>query len=42
MLWGISENRECWSFQTFVIVFCTPENVLVEISGALGMKVGNF
>ena len=24
--------------QTFAIVFCTPENLLVGISGALGMR----
>ena len=36
MLWGISENGECYSFQTFAIVFITPENVLVGITGALG------
>ena len=32
-------NGECYSFQTFVIVFSTPENLLVGISGALGMNI---
>ena len=35
-------NSECWSFQTFAIVFSTPENLLVEISGALGTKESQF
>ena len=30
------------SFQTFAIVFSTPENLLVGISGALGMKESYF
>ena len=30
------------SFQTFAIVFSTPEKLLVGISGALGMKGGHF
>ena len=42
MLWGISRNSECWSFQTFAIVFSTPKNLLVEVSGALGMKESHF
>ena len=29
-------------FQTFAIVFSTPENLLVGISGALGMKEIHF
>ena len=29
-------------FQTFAIVFSTPENLLVGISGALGMKGSHF
>ena len=29
-------NSECKSFQTFAIVFSTPENLVVGISGALG------
>ena len=33
---GYLRNSECYSFQTIVIVFCTPENLLVGISGALG------
>ena len=35
-------NSECWSFQTFAIVFSTPGNLLVEISGALGTKQSHF
>ena len=35
---GYLRNSECYSFQTFAIVFCTPENLLAEISGALGTK----
>ena len=35
---GYLKNGECKSFQTFANVFSTPENVLVGISGALGMK----
>ena len=36
---GYHRNIEYQSFQTFSIVFSTPENFLVGISGALGMKV---
>ena len=46
---GVSRNeskQKKWmlsqSFQTFAIVFSTPENFLVGISGALGMKVSKF
>ena len=39
---GYLRNSECYSFQTFLIVFSTSENLLVEISGALGMKVGHL
>ena len=42
MLWEYLRNGECWSFQTFAIVFSTPENLLVEISGALEMKESHF
>ena len=35
-------NSECYSFQTFNIVFSTPENLLVEISGAPGIKESHF
>ena len=28
---GYLRNSECWSFQTFAIVFSTPENLLVGI-----------
>ena len=39
---GYLRNGECQSFQTFVIVFNTPENLLVKIYGALGMKESHF
>ena len=39
---GYLRNGECQSFQTFTIVFSTPENLLVKISGALGMKESHF
>ena len=42
MLWGISEMVKCQSFQTFLIMFSTPENLLVGISGTLGMKESHF
>ena len=42
MLEGISETGECYSFQTFAIVFSTPENLLVGISGALAIKESHF
>ena len=35
-------NSECWSFQTFAIVFSTPENLLVRISGAVGTNESHF
>ena len=35
-------NSECKSFQTFAFVFSSPENFLVEISGALGTKESHF
>ena len=35
-------NSECYSFQTFNIVFSTPENILVEISGPPGIKESHF
>ena len=38
MQWSISEMVNDKSFQTFANVFSTPENLLVGISGALGMK----
>ena len=38
----ISETMRTRSFQTCVIVFSTPENLLVGISGALGMKKSHF
>ena len=40
---GVSQKQ--WmleSFQTFAIVFSTPENLLVEVSGALGTKESHF
>ena len=40
---GVSQkNSECYSFQTFAIVFSTPEKLLVRISGALVMKESHF
>ena len=39
---GYLRNSECESFQTFAIVFGTPENILVGISGALGTKENHF
>ena len=36
---GYLRNDECQSLQTFAIVFSTPENLLVEISGALGTQL---
>ena len=42
MQWEYIRNGECWSFQTFSIVFSTPENLLVGISGVLGIKESHF
>ena len=42
MLWGISETVSARAIQTIVIVFCIPKNLLVGISGALGMKESHF
>ena len=39
---GYLRNSECQSFQTFAIVFCTPEKLQVGISGALGTKESHF
>ena len=39
---GYLSNSECYSFQTFDIVFNTPENLLIGISGALAMKESHF
>ena len=35
---GYLRNSKCESFQTFDIVFSTPENLLVGITGALGTQ----
>ena len=35
-------NGECYSFNTFAIMFSIHENLYVGISGALGTKKGNF
>ena len=35
-------DSEYYSFQTFAIVFSTPEKLLVGISGAIGMKESHF
>ena len=37
MQWSILEMVNNWSFDTLAIVFGTPENLLVGISGALRM-----
>ena len=42
MLWGISEMVNARALQTFAIVLCTPENLLVSISGALGTQESHF
>ena len=42
MLLGISETGKCENVQTFAIVFSTPENLLVGISGVLGVKKSHF
>ena len=42
MLLGYLRFGECQRFQTFAIVFNTPENLLVEISGALEMKESHY
>ena len=42
MQWIISEIVNVKSFQIFAIVFSTPENLLVQISGALGTKESHF
>ena len=39
---GYLRNGDCESFQTFAIVFSTPENLLVGITGALGTKESHF
>ena len=39
---GYLRNGECYSFQTCAIVFSTPENLLVQISVALGTTKGHF
>ena len=38
MLWDISEMVNARALQPFAIVYSTPENLLVGISGALGKK----
>ena len=35
-------HSECYSFPTFAIVFSTPWNLLVGITGALGTKESHF
>ena len=42
MQWSISEMVNDKSFQTFANVFSTPENLLVEITAALGTKESHF
>ena len=38
MLWSISVTLQCYSFQSFATVFSTTENLLVGISGDLGIR----
>ena len=38
MLWGVSEMVNARAFKPCAIVFSTPENLLVGISGAQGTK----
>ena len=35
-------NSEYWSFHTLADVFSTPENILVEVTRALGTKESHF
>ena len=42
MQWSISEMVNARAFIAFAIVFSTPENLLVGISGALGTKESQF
>ena len=46
MFWGNAveylRNSEWYSFQTFAIVFSTPENLLGGITGALEMIGSHF
>ena len=42
MLWGISEMVCPRAFQPLPLVFCTHENLLVGIFGALGMQESYF
>ena len=42
MLWGISETVNARTFKPVPLCFCTPEHLLVGISGALGMKVSHL
>ena len=42
MQWSIPEMVNDRAFKPFAIVFSTPENLLVEISGALRIKEGQF
>ena len=42
MLWGISEMVNARALKPVPIVFSSPENILVGISGALGMKESHF
>ena len=42
MQWSISETMNARALQTFAILFSTPENLLIGISGALGMKESHF
>ena len=42
MLWSISETVNARAFTPLPLCSTTPENLLVGISGALGMKENQF
>ena len=42
MLWGISEMVGARAFKPLTLCSAALENLLVGISGALGMKVSHF
>ena len=42
MLWGILETVSARAFKPLPLCSHTPENLLIGISGALGMKVGHL
>ena len=42
MQWSMSEMVNARAFQTFAIVFSTPENLLIGITGALSTQESHF